>query len=139
MAVNGMTVNPSGLAVFTTKERNFMPRDDDFIRALLLEAEESNEPYLMALMTMNPDPEDLKRHVHAELLCDAGFFEAVNDGVYRITNQGHDYAQVIRNDDIWKKTKDGAAEVGGVTLGIMKDIAVAYVKQQATEKLGIPL
>ena len=116
-----------------------MTRDDDFIRALLFEAEESDGPYLMAVMVLNPDPEELKRHVHAELLCDAGLFQAVNEGVYRITNQGHDYAQVIRNDDVWKKTKDGAAKVGGVTLGIMRDIAVGYVKQQAIEKLGLPL
>jgi len=114
-------------------------RDDDFIRSLVLEAEASKDIYLLAVMTLNPDPEDLKRHFHAELLCDAGFFEAVNDGVYRMTNQGHDYAQVIQSNEIWEKTKSGAATLGGTTLGMMRDLAVGYVKQQAAEKLGIAL
>ncbi len=116
-----------------------MTRDDDFIRDILFEAEQSDEPYLVAGMYLNSAPEDQKRHVHAELLCDAGLFQAVNKGVYRITNQGHDYAQVIKNKDIWEKTKDGASKVGGVTLGMMRDIAVGYVRQQASAKLGIPL
>lgn len=89
--------------------------------------------------TLNPDPEDLNRHFHAELLCDAGFFETVNKGVYRMTNHGHDYAQVIQSNEIWEKTKSGAATLGGATLGMMMDLAVGYVKQQAVEKLGIAL
>ena len=116
-----------------------MTRDDDFIRQLVLEAEASKDIYLMAVMTLSPSPEDLQRHFHAELLSDVGYFEAVNDGVYRMTNQGHDYAQAIRSNEIWEKTKSGAATLGGTTLGMMKDLAVGYVKQHAAEKLGIAL
>ena len=88
---------------------------------------------------MNPSAEVLKRHQHAELLCDAGFLLAVREGVYRMTNQGHDYLAVVRSDTIWKKTKSASAELGGVTLGIMKDMAVAYLKQEAKQKLGLDL
>lgn len=116
-----------------------MKRDDDFIRLMVLQAEESDEIRILAPLYMNPSTKDLKRHFHAELLCDAGLFEATNDGVYRMTNQGHDYAAVIRSNEVWQKTKSGAAMIGGVTLGMMKDLAVGYVKQQAAEKLGIEL
>jgi len=116
-----------------------MKRDDDFIRGLVLEAEASEDIYLFAVMTKSSDPEYLKRHFHAELLCDAGFFEAVNDGVYRMTNQGHDYAQVIQSNEIWEKTKSDVAKLGGATLGMMRDLAIGYVKQKAAEKLGITL
>ena len=116
-----------------------MKRDDEYIRELLFEAEESNEPYQMAVLYMNMPPEELKRHQHFELMVDAGLFQAVNSGVYRMTNQGHDYLNAIRNDTVWEKTKAGASQLGGATLGIMKDIAISYLKQELSEKLGLPL
>lgn len=116
-----------------------MKRDDDLIRDLLFEAEDSDEPYLLAVMSMNPSEADLKRHMHAVWLSDAGFFQQVNDGVFRITNQGHDYLAAIRDDGVWKKTKEAASTAGGVGLGVMKDIAVAYVKQELSTRLGLPL
>lgn len=116
-----------------------MKRDDDYIRELLFEAEASSEPYLMVAQHISMNAEQKKRHQHAELLCDAGFFQAVNKGVYRITNQGYDYLSAVRADTVWNKTKEAAGQLGGVTLGIMKDLAVAYVKQEAKAKLGFDL
>jgi len=116
-----------------------MKRDDDLIRDLLFEAEASNQPYLLAVMTISPSEEELKRHMHANWLCDAGFFQEVNKGVFRITNQGHDYLAAIRDEGVWKKTKEAASSAGGVGLGIMKDIAVAYVKQELSSRLGLSL
>lgn len=116
-----------------------MKRDDDYIRQLLLEAEESSEPYLMAVQHLSMSAEEQKRHQHAELLCDAGFFAAANKGVYRMTNQGHDYLAAVRSDTVWNKTKDAASQLGGVTLGIMKDLAVGYIKQEAKSKFGFDL
>ncbi len=116
-----------------------MKRDDDYIRKLLLDMEASDDLYLHIYLPHNMAPDEEKMHQHAELLCDAGFFEAVKKGVYRMTNHGHDYLAVIRSDSAWGKTKKGAAKIGGASLGIMKDIAIAYVKQEASEKLGIDL
>lgn len=56
-----------------------------------------------------------------------------------MTNQGYDYLGVIRSNSVWDKTKKGAAEIGGTSLGILRDIEVAYVKQAAAEELGIKL
>lgn len=116
-----------------------MKRDDDFIRQMLLELEASDDIFLLAPLTMGSTEEEVKRYQHAELLCDAGFFEARNDGVYRMTNQGYDYLEAIRSNAVWDQTKRGAAAIGGATLGIMKDLAVAYLKQEAKAKLGIDL
>ena len=116
-----------------------MRRDDEYIRQLLLEAEASSDLYEMALISSSSSPDDVKRHQHFELMVDAGLCQSVNNGVYRMTNQGHDYLNAIRDDGVWEKTKEGASQVGGVTLGIMKDIAVAYVKQELSGKLGLPL
>jgi hypothetical protein len=57
----------------------------------------------------------------------------------RITFAGHDYLDSVRDDAVWRKAKEGAAAVGNVTLALMKDIAAAYLRQRATEILGIPL
>lgn len=116
-----------------------MKRDDDYIRELLFEAEASQDLYVTAFLHLNMTAEETRRHQHAELLCDAGFFQAVNKGVYRITNQGHDYLAAIRSDTVWGKTKEAAGKLGGVTLGIMKDLAVAIIKQEAKTKLGFDL
>lgn len=116
-----------------------MKRDDDLIRALLLEAEASEQPWLLANIHLSSPPGELRRHEHAKLLCDAGFFQEVRKDVFRITNQGHDYLAAIRDDGIWKKTKEAVSTTGNVSLGIMRDIAVSYVKQELTTRLGIAL
>lgn len=116
-----------------------MKRDDDYIRQMLMDMEASDDIHMVAALHINASPEGLKRHEHAELLCDAGLFQRVNKGVYRMTNQGHDYLAAIRSDTVWSKTKQGAAKVGGASLGMLKDIALAYVKQEAAQKLGIDL
>lgn len=63
----------------------------------------------------------------------------VNRGVFRMTNQGHDFLAAVRSDTIWSKTKAGAGMLGGVTLGIMRDIALEYLKQEAKKVIGIDL
>ncbi|WP_263626499.1 DUF2513 domain-containing protein [Xinfangfangia pollutisoli] len=56
-----------------------------------------------------------------------------------MTAKGHDFLDAIRNDTVWNKAKSGAAAVGGMTLGMLKDLAVAYLKQETAAKLGISL
>lgn len=114
-----------------------MQRDHDFIRKMLLDFEASDEFYLVAPLVMNPDPDDEKKHTHAELLCDAGMFEHVNEGVYRMTNHGHDYVEAIRSDTVWNKVKSGTAKAGGQTLDMMFNVAVALVTEQAKKHLGL--
>lgn len=118
-----------------------MKRDDDLIRELLFEAEASDEPHILldGGVVMGASQDDLKRYMHAVWLSDAGLFQEEDKGIFRITNQGHDYLDAIRSEGIWKKTKAAASTMGGVGLGIMKDIATAYVRQELSGQLGIPL
>jgi len=116
-----------------------MKRDDDLIRSLLIEIEESDSSLICAPVYLCMPAEDEQRNYHLELLSDGGLVKEISKGVYRLTNDGHDYIDVIRSNKIWEKTKSGAAQIGGVTLGMMRDIAASYVKQEAAEKLGIKL
>lgn len=117
-----------------------MKRDDDLIRKILFECEEQKDWLLMMPgEALNASEEERRERYHILLLSDEGFVTGVGNGTFRLTAQGHDYISAIRSDTVWKKTKEGAAQIGGGTLGIMKDLAVAYIKQEAAEKLGIEL
>ena len=114
-----------------------MKRDDDFIRNIMMDLEESQDFRLAVQETLSSSAEEQKLIYHIQLLCDAGLFKQIARGVYRLSSQGHDYLDAVRDDTIWSKTKEGAATVGGLTIGMMKDLALAYVKQEAKERLGI--
>ena len=118
-------------------------RDLEVVRQLLfraelvpLETEEGVDGYVSLSKEVSDD-----EAYHLLLMKDAGLIEGahVNHGVFRITNSGHDYLDAIRDESIWNKAKDGAAKVGGMTLGMIKDLAIAYLKQEAAEKLGIQI
>ena len=82
---------------------------------------------------------DEKSAYHVMLLCDAGYMTNVTADTNRMTSSGHDYLDAIRDDTVWAKIKDVAAGVGGVTLGVMKELAVAYLKQEITKNSGMQL
>jgi len=114
-----------------------MKRKDDLLRDMLFEFEADDGGVLSFQTSLSMSQEETERNHHVLLLADAGLVTQVSDSSFRLTNMGHDYLEAIRSDSVWLKTKQGAAEVGGMTLGMMKDLAIAYVKQEASEKLGV--
>ena len=116
-----------------------MKRDDDYLRELLFEVESQSSGTLTVVGTMGLSPEKEKLLYHIALLSDAGLMTQISSANYRMTNQGHDYLAAVRSDTVWNKTKVGAAKVGGMTLKMMMDVAIAYGKQEVAEKLGINL
>lgn len=116
-----------------------MKRDDDYLRELLfvLEGEKDWRVHLTSVIA--PKDTDEKKAYHVMLLCDAGYMTTVSGHIYRMTSSGHDYLDAIRDDTVWAKIKDVTASVGGVTLGVMKELAVAYLKQEITKKSGLQL
>lgn len=115
-----------------------MKRDDDLIRQLLLDFEAADDWLILVPgTTMSSSPDERKRRYHMMLLGDEGMLAPVGNSTMRMTAKGHDMVEAIRSDTIWKKAKEGAASVGGVTLGMLKDIAVAYLKKEAADRLGI--
>lgn len=116
-----------------------MKRDDDLIRTMLFDAEAQDDWRFLEVggELLNPEPEENRRAYHAELLVDAGLVAEVGRGVYRLTNAGHDWLDAVRDDTIWRRTKAGAAKVGGVGLQMMGAIAMGYVKEKLAAA-GIP-
>ncbi|EAQ14318.1 DUF2513 domain-containing protein [Maritimibacter alkaliphilus] len=116
-----------------------MKRDDELIRSLLFEFEAAEDWLLVEPSFLGASRADRTRIGHINLLCDAGFMTQVGNGTFRLTNSGYDYLEAVRSDTVWNKTKEGASKLGGATLGMMFDLAKAYIKQEAAEKLGINL
>ncbi|WP_374300481.1 DUF2513 domain-containing protein [Paracoccus sp. (in: a-proteobacteria)] len=117
-----------------------MRRDDDLIRKLMLDFEAQDDPLLVHVLTLSPDGDDERIYFHLKMLSDAGLLEesGKGGGVFRMTNAGHDFCSAIRDDTIWNKTKEASASVAGVSLGVMKDIGVGYLRAKLVE-MGVPL
>ena len=115
-----------------------MRRDDDLVRKLMLDFEDQDDPLMV--VTMGDDEDGERVYYHMKLLADAGLLEESgrSGGVFRMTNAGHDFCAAIRDDTIWRKTKDASASVAGVSLGIMKDIGVGYLRAKLAA-MGVPL
>lgn len=107
-----------------------MKRDNDLIRELLLEMEAANDFRFDPHDSLsNSDVE--KRIYHMKLLEDHGYVTAAGKYHIRLTSAGHDFIDAMRDEGIWKKTKDAVARAGGnATLDIIKEIATAFLKKQ---------
>ena len=78
---------------------------------------------------------------HVALLVEAGFLSGNikmasigNVVVSKLTWEGHEFLDAIRDPDIWSKTKERAKGVASIGLGLVWEIAKAEVKA----KLGLP-
>ncbi len=119
-----------------------MKRNLDLVREILLEVEAQDAGQAKKYNFVDISQEKAK---HVLLLVQAGLLERA-DNVnstqavkVELTWEGHDFVDAIQDNGVWDKTKEGAAKLGGTTLGVIKDLAVAYIKQEAAEKLGIEL
>ncbi len=115
-----------------------MKRDNDLLRELLIEFEAQKSWQIFVHPPLGMTELELVREHHVQLLSDVGFLLEMGDSLYRMTNSGHDFLDAIREDTNWNRTKAVAAKAGGVGLGLMRDIALGYIRQKAVEQ-GIPL
>ena len=116
-----------------------MSRDNELVRELLLEAERDSPKSIMCAMTLNPSEEMENRWYHLQLLCDQGLMTHRGRSFYRLTNDGHDFAEAIKSNKIWSKTKQAVGDAGGTTIDILKQVAVGYLKQEISQKIGVSL
>ena len=113
-----------------------MKRDNDHLRDFLFEIEGDDNNLII------PDTidRDIKRDHHVHLLCDAGYLVQVNDTSYRLTSQGHDFIDAIRDKGVWEKTKEAVAETGGnAPIEFLKSLALGFLKKKLAEHTGLEL
>ena len=126
------------LVILTWGEQ--MQRDDDLARQILLDIEALPDPLYEFGLYYGTAQEDRIRYYHLRLLADAGFLEESGEtgGMWRITNAGHDFLNLTRKPETWERAKAAARGLSGFSLGILRDIALGYVRQELT-RLGLPL
>ena len=125
-----------------------MRRDMDLIRDLLLFIEKDEGLNGVAYGPVTEEaakafdrPEDLVRY-HMKLLVDAQYADLMHymaDGepwIRGLTWNGCEFPGTIRDPEIWRKTKSSLQTVGSFSVGVLKDIATAYIKIKLHE-LGI--
>jgi hypothetical protein len=120
-----------------------MKRDWDMIRDILTKLEEfSNEEGSLNLSSF-PRDKHAEISYHMELLIESGLVngqmseefgpEPEDFFVTRLTWQGHEFLDSIRNDTVWQKTKKSFFSQGiSMTFDLVKsfasDIAASYLK-----------
>lgn len=129
-----------------------MKRDMSLIRELLLRLEALPLPP-GAVTTLDSSDEELaiegyasdQVDYHLDQLAQAGFVHGRGSRPMRgisfcgLTWEGHDFLDSVRDPEVWRRTKEGAAKAGGAGIELVWEIAKAYGKQVAKERLGLDL
>lgn len=116
------------------------PKYDGIGRFEIVEPEGEGEADGDAFVPGRPHEEVV---YHLRLLIDAGHIEGertLGGALFSgLTWQGHELLDSIRDPEAWRRTKEGARKVGSGSLDFMWQLAKAYGKQIAKEKLGLEL
>jgi hypothetical protein len=125
-----------------------MKRDMDLVRQILLIIEDSPTPWIEGYLEVPGYERGPVTH-HLHLLKEAGYIQAyeatdanteygfmMQDA--SLTWQGHEFLDEVRDVEIWKKTKAGAAKAGSWSVRMLGELARGYVRQRAVE-FGLPL
>lgn len=117
-----------------------MKRDMDLVREILLEAEAHDPDGTIPELELDEwSPEMVFEHVL--LLRNAGFVEAAlsqeTSCIHRITWEGYELLDSIRDATVWAKVKRSLGKVGGsASLEVVKALAIAATKEQLGLQVG---
>src|ERR1035438_3724561 len=116
-----------------------MKFDKDVVRKILLAIEASDDPMgMIDIAISGKSHEEVAYHI--QLLDEAGFIEAENLGdlnnydwrAKRLTFQGHEFLDTIRDPEIWCQTKEGASKIGGAGVELLFALSKAYADRKST-------
>lgn len=124
-----------------------MKRDMDIVREILLAIESSNQNPMDVLDLNLPNRNRQLVSYHVHILEEAGLIDAINfsddsEHDYRpqsLTWQGHEYLEVIRDLDVWTKTKEQMEAAGGFSLDLVKALAKGFIKKKIEDHTGLTL
>jgi len=126
-------------------------RDMDLVRDILLFLEEKADPaHIEPAAFPMADRSDSKIQYHLNLLYQAGFINgepiksSTSDRLIRIipfdlTWQGHEFLETVRDPEIWRKAKAGAASAGGASIHFIFGMAKALITSAIKQKTGLEL
>lgn len=124
-----------------------MKRDPDLERQILLAIEAYDgisEPGHVEVRHLAATSHEADYHVL--LLTEAGLISAMDvrtDGdpyemwPTRLTMAGHEYLDTIRDEEVWRRTKEGARAVGSFSLDALGALAKGLVREKIRKHTGI--
>ena len=130
-----------------------MKRDMDVVRDVLLAFEDSAEAVdRIDDLSISGHDRSVIWH-HAMILADKGYLVDVHRDVrmsgddyvllvqegaeYRLSWDGHEYLDAVRDPKIWAKTKEGAKKVGSSSVDVLLAIARGLIKSKLKRHIGI--
>jgi hypothetical protein len=123
-----------------------MKLDKDLVRDILLAVEASDHDPVVWMTLDVPGHTLQELSYHVQLLDEAGYLEAQNlssmDGYEwqpkRLTYQGHEFLDTVRDPEMWRRTKEMATKAGVASVSALFQVGVAMTKQKLAEH-GISL
>lgn len=127
-----------------------MKRDMDLLRLLLLQLEGIDQDG-KSIYHFHSDDITIDGYTwdqvsyHYDLAVEADLIDQGGSGVMqgilfkRLTWSGHDFVDAVRDDDIWKRTRQGATAAGGFSLDLLKDLAKGFIRKKISEHTGVEI
>lgn len=129
-----------------------MKRDMDLIRELLLKLESYPvRPSAIAILQPDDDRIAVEGHdaesiaLHLDLIREAGLIDTGDfrsgRGISfrRLSWEGYDFLDIIRDSEVWAKTKQGADAVKSWSLETLKELGNGLIKKQIEEFTGVKI
>ena len=124
-------------------------RDPDLERQVLLAVEAydgESSPGYADLSSLGAS--ELQINHQVRLLHEAGLICAIEAATttscfamvpVRLTMAGHEYLDAIRDDEVWRRTQDGAGAVGSFSLEMLGALARGFVREKLRKHTGLEI
>ena len=118
-----------------------MKLDKDLVREILLALEKDDgDPFGWKDLTFDDHTQEEVAY-HVCILAEGGFLTAMDlstmDGAdwrpQRLTYDGHEFLDTIRDNQVWKLTKETAKKAGVGGLKVLVEVGKSYAKQKLIE------
>lgn len=117
-----------------------MKLDKDLVREILLQVEVSPEPRGWVDLNISGHTEEEIAY-HVEILDEAGFIEAQDLSSMsgydwrpkRLTYEGHEFLDTVRDPEAWQFTKETAKKAGVAGIKALYEIGKSYARQKLIE------
>lgn len=125
-----------------------MKRDMELVRTLLLRLESQHRGVGVIVFDYGDEElavdgyEPATIMGHLGLIVDAGLAHGRLGGTGSfsfdgLTWSGHDFVDNVRDEEIWRRTKEGVSLAGGFTFDLMKGLAKGFVRKKIETLTGI--
>lgn len=129
-----------------------MQRDMDLIRALILKLEAlpmrpggivhitaADEEVAIPGKTIEEIDYHLSQIENSGYIDTGGVNPMEGIGFRCLTGAGHDFADSVRDDAIWREAKEGAKKAGGFSLELLGALAKGLLKKKIEQHTGVEI